>query len=83
MSNEKDSLSVTSERVRQVFSGTNLVPQQRASLTSLLDKALARNGDKPIPVEELEGIKELVTEHIWHPALTQQLDNAKLNGEPK
>jgi hypothetical protein len=77
MSNEKDSLSVTSEKVRQVFAGVQLVEQQRPSLERLLDRALERNAPNPIPVEELEGIKELVTQHLWHPELSRQLYNSE------
>lgn len=76
MNSEQDSLSVTSARARQVFAGVKLAPQQEASLASLLDKAMQRNAPNPVPIAELEGIKELVTEHLWHPELSKQLHNS-------
>lgn len=76
MSQEQESLRITYERVKQVFADTHLVEQQRASLESLFDKALKRNSPNPIPIAELEGIKELVTEHLWHPELSRQLYNS-------
>lgn len=74
---EQDSYNVTLQRVQKVFQGVQLVEQQRPSLERLLDKAITRNAPNPIPEAELEGIKELVTEHLWHPELTRQLNKSK------
>ena len=76
MNKEQDALSVTTERLKQVFAGVHLVEQQMGSLTRLLDKSIARNAPNPVPVAELEGIRELVTEHLWHPEITRQLDKS-------
>ncbi len=71
---EQDSTSVTYERVRTVFTSLEeqVPPQMVGTFNRLLDKSIKRNAPKPVPVIELEGIKEIL-ENLWHPALTQQL----------
>ena len=65
-----DPLSVTTERVRNVLGSTKLPHQMEGTFRRLLQSAIDRNGPNPVPEIEIEGIKEIVTEHAWHPALS-------------
>jgi hypothetical protein len=76
MTNEKNSYVVTVQRALKVFQGYPLAPQQEESFGRLLDKAMELNNPNPVPVEELEGIKEIL-DNLWDPALTQHLNEAK------
>ena len=68
--------SVTSKDISaaalQVFSPDEIkaMPEQTGlTLAALLRKRLEQKGPAPT-LEKLQGIKELVVEHLWHPTLT-------------
>ncbi len=65
-----DALSVTTERVRKVLGSTNLPHQMEGTFRRLLQSAIDRNSPNLVPEIEIEGIIEIVSEHIWHPALS-------------
>ena len=65
-----DALSVTTERVRKVLGSTTLPQQMEGTFRRLLQSAIDRNSPNPVPEIEIEGILEIVTEHLWHPALS-------------
>lgn len=62
-------------RVRQVFP-LNLLntldPQQRTLTDNAINRVLNNEGPKALTVDRLEGIKELVAQHLWSPALTEE-----------
>ena len=67
---EQTSQNAISEAALKVFSRDELVQmpkQQRLSLMHLIAQRLDKQ--PPPTVDELEGIKELVLEHLSHPAL--------------
>jgi hypothetical protein len=69
---EKVSSKDISAAALQVFSREELqqMPEQVGlNLMHLIAKRLKQPGPPPTQ-DELEGIKELVTEHLWHSALT-------------
>lgn len=48
----------------------NTPTQPRRAFLGMLERRLKE--DKPPPaLEELQGLKEMATEHLWHPALSQ------------
>jgi len=48
----------------------------RVHFFSMIGRRLDKPGPPPT-VEELQGIKELATEHLWHPELTRQLESLR------
>ena len=73
MKNEQQQLNDMYVRVRQVFSEQefeSLAPQQRALLDSAIQRVADKEGLDALTVPRLEGIKELVTQHLWSPELT-------------
>ena len=73
MNKEPASLSAISEAALKVFSReelTQLGQPPLRSLGSLIGHRLDRPGPPPTQ-DELVGIKELVTDHLWHPAFNQ------------
>ena len=71
MKKEPVSSTAISEAALKVFSPEEIkkLPQQIGlSLAGMLRRRLERPGPPPT-LDELHGIKELVTEHLWHPAL--------------
>ena len=53
-------------KVRQVFSPEeirNLTPGQAKHLSNLLDRAMSRRGAE-VTVEEIQGIRELIFDHL-------------------
>ena len=78
-----DKVHITSEDVSQavhkVFSPTEICElpyQMRLSLVEMVRRRLEEPGNPPT-LAELQGIKLLVTEHLWHPALTNALRELK------
>lgn len=73
MNKEPESLNAVSEAALKVFSREELIQMsspQRRSFLHLVAKRLDEPGSPPT-LAELEGIKELVTKHLWHPAFNQ------------
>ena len=71
--NEQDLYNDTLKKVKQVFGQkllAELAPQQVKMLDRMLDREQKHNEGKPLTVDQIEGIKQLVTEELWHPALT-------------
>ena len=71
MSNDKDLESVTSEKVRQVFSPEEiqaLTPQQQGTFDAMLARAMDKRGFD-LTVAELQGLKELLYDHLTIPEL--------------
>ena len=71
MKNEPASSTAISEAALKVFSRDELTAMpkpQRLSLMGIIGRRLDKKGPPPT-LEELQGIRELVTEHLWHPAL--------------
>ena len=61
-------------RVRVVFPRElldSLAPQQRTLTENAINRVLNQEGVKALTVDRLEGIKELVTQHLWSSALTE------------
>ena len=73
MNKEPASSNAISEAALRVFSREQLTqmpePQLR-SFVALIGKRLLKEGPPPTQ-DELVGIKELVTDHLWHPAFNQ------------
>jgi tagatose-1,6-bisphosphate aldolase len=69
MSNDKDLKTVTLEKVQQVFSQQEiqaLTQQQRSTLSTMLARAMDERG-MDLTVDELEGLKELLYDHLTIP----------------
>jgi hypothetical protein len=67
---EKVSSKDISAAALKVFSAEELESMPKPSLSSLGTLLARRLAQRPEPtLEELQGIKELVVEHLWHPAL--------------
>ena len=70
--NEPASADAISEAALKVFTREELTQMPRAlgvSLMSLIGNRLDESHKPPPTVAELEGIKELLLEHLSHPAL--------------
>ena len=73
MNKEPASSNAISEAALKVCSREELTQMDKVSLSNL-GHLIARRLDKPGPPptqDELVGIKELVTDHLWHPAFNQ------------
>jgi hypothetical protein len=74
MKTEQQQLNDMYDRVLQVFQDevwSELAPQQQTLAENAMARVRQREGDEALTVDRLEGIKELVTEHLWSSALTQ------------
>jgi len=61
------------DRIRQVFPQQvldALAQQQRTLADNAINRVINRDGMEALTVERLEGIYELVTQHLWSPAFT-------------
>ena len=69
---EQELLLDTSEKVQRVFGEDlqTLATQQLNMLKNMVGRRLDKTPGVPIPEAEIEGFKQLVTEELWHPALT-------------
>ena len=70
-------------RVRQVFPLellNSMAPQQRTLTDNAINRVANKEGLDAVTVDRLEGIKELVTQHLWSDAHTQIFN--KTQGEP-
>jgi len=73
MKTEQEQLTDMYARVRQVFPRQmldSLAPQQRMLTDNAINRVLNKEGLEALTVARLEGIKELVTQHLWSDALT-------------
>lgn len=73
--NEQDSYSVTLSRVREVFGRETLMSMQTPQknvFNRLMNRELQYANGKPLTLDQIDGIKQLVTEELWHPELTKQ-----------
>ena len=73
MKTEQQQLNDMYDRVLQVFPDevwSELAPQQRTLAETAMARVREREGDAALTLDRLEGIKELVTQHLWSPALT-------------
>jgi hypothetical protein len=73
MKKEQVSPDDISATALKVFSRDELIQmprQQRLSLMGMIGRRLKKDGPPPTQ-DELLGIRELVEEHLWHPALGQ------------
>lgn len=71
MKTEQQQLNAMYARVRQVFSQEefdSLAPQQRTLLDNAILRVANKDGLDAVTVDRLEGIKELVTQHLWSDA---------------
>jgi hypothetical protein len=62
------------DRVLQVFPDkvwSALAPQQQTLAENAMARVREREGDAALTLARLEGIKELVTQHLWSPALSE------------
>jgi hypothetical protein len=74
MKTEQQQLSDMYARVKQVFSQEefeSLAQQQRTLLDNAIQRVADKEGLEALTVPRLEGIKELVTQHLWSPALSE------------
>lgn len=74
MKTEQQQLNDMYERVRQVFPMemlNSLAPQQRTLTDNAINRVLNKEGPEALTADRLEGIKELVTQHLWSSALTE------------
>ncbi|MEN9420360.1 MAG: hypothetical protein RI988_3981 [Pseudomonadota bacterium] len=74
MKTDQQQLNDTYARVRVVFPRElldSLAPQQRTLTENAINRVLNQEGVKALTVDRLEGIKELVTQHLWSSALTE------------
>lgn len=74
MKTEQEQLTDMYARVRQVFPPELLdtfAPQQETLVDNAIDRVLRKDGPEALTVPGLEGIKELVTQHLWSDALTE------------
>ncbi len=74
MKTEQEQLDAMYARVRQVFPvefRQSLSPQQINLTESAMSRVFDKDGAEALTVDRLEGIKELVTQHLWSPALTE------------
>ena len=70
MQTEQESLNAISAAALQVCSREELVQMPRPQRSSLMHLIAKRLDRLPPPTQDaLQGIKELVLEHLWHPAL--------------
>ena len=82
---EKVSSKDISAAALRVFSReelTQMPEPSRLSLGVLISKRLKKEGPPPT-LEELQGIRELVTQHLWHPALSQLSEASQASPTPK
>jgi hypothetical protein len=74
MKTEQQQLNDMYERVRQVFPAkflNTLAPQQENLIDAAIHRVVQKEGHEALTVDRLEGIKELVTQHLWSSALTE------------
>ena len=74
MKTEQQQLNDMYERVGQVFPMemlNSLAPQQRTLTDNAINRVLNKDGPEALTVDRLEGIKELVTQHLWSSARTE------------
>jgi hypothetical protein len=57
-----------------------LAPQQRRMVDNAIERVSREEGLDAVTVDRLEGMKELVTQHLWSDAHTQVFN--KTQGEP-
>jgi hypothetical protein len=78
MKTEEQQLQDMYARIRQVFPRELLdtfAPQQETLTDNAINRILNKDGPEALTVDRLEGIKELVTQHLWSPALTELTKN--------
>lgn len=71
MTKEQASPDVISATALKVFSReelTQMPRQQRLSLMGMIGRRLEKDGPPPTQ-DELQGLRELVEQDLWHPAL--------------
>jgi hypothetical protein len=74
MKNEQQQLSDMYGRVTQVFPVeflNTLAPQQERLVNAAIHRVVEKEGHDALTLPRLEGIKELVTQHLWSPALSE------------
>lgn len=74
MKTQREQLTDMYARVRQVFPREmldSMAPQQRTLTDNAINRVLNKDGPEALTVPRLEGIKELVTQHLWSDALTE------------
>ena len=73
MKTEQQQLNAMYDRVKQVFPEAylnTLAPQQETLINSAIHRVVQKDGPDSVTLDRLEGIKELVTQHLWSDALT-------------
>lgn len=73
MNTEQQQLDDMYARVRQVFPLElldSMAPQQRTLTDNAINRVLNKDGVEALTLDRLEGIKELVTQHLWSDAHT-------------
>jgi hypothetical protein len=74
MKTEQQQLNDMYDRVIQVFPDNlwqTFAVQQQNLANNAMERVLKKEGAKALTVDRLEGIKELVTQHLWSSALTE------------
>jgi hypothetical protein len=82
MSTEQQQLNAMYARATQVFPEemwNALAPQQRRMVDNAIARVSNKHGLDAVTVDRLEGIKELVTQHLWSDAHTEAFK--KMQGE--
>jgi hypothetical protein len=80
---EKAKMEAMYARLRQVFTQdvlSTFAPQQINLTDNAIYRALEKDGPDALTVPRFEGIYELVTEHLWSPALTAVFNTANKSG---
>ncbi len=72
MNIEQQQLNDMYARVRQVFPPDQITvaPQQETLLNNAIHRVVQKHGYEGVTLDRLEGIKELVTQHLRFDALT-------------
>lgn len=69
----QEQLTAMYDRVLQAFPDelwATFAPQQQTLANSAMDRVLKKDGPEALTLDRLDGIKELVTQHLWSPAHT-------------
>jgi hypothetical protein len=79
MTTEAKKLKEMHDRVLQVFPDEvwkTFAEQQQNLANNAMDRVLKKDGPEALTVDRLEGIMELVTQHLWSDVHTQAFDNS-------
>ena len=78
MPTDNQPLNAMYARVRRVFPETfldTLATQQENQVNNAIHRVVEKDGPEAVTMARLEGIKELVTQHLWSAGLTAASKN--------